>query len=116
MFQLSEMPGIRASFARREGSGVSYQLLQVVLYRVRVNHNADGHQGVESKVKYLVAEKWDNPGGTQLKQTQGLPLQQALLVTQTRRRDTRVYLVSAICCHPTYQYHEQRDGGGDAHV
>lgn len=47
---------------------VSHQLLQVILYRVRVNHNADGDQGVESKVKYLVAEKWDDPGGTQLKQ------------------------------------------------
>lgn len=47
---------------------VSYQLLQVVLYGVWVNHNADSDQGVESKVKYLVAEKWDDPGGTQLKQ------------------------------------------------
>lgn len=47
---------------------VSYQLLQVILYRVRVNHNADSDQGVESKVKYLVAEEWDDPGGTQLKQ------------------------------------------------
>lgn len=60
--QASEHPSLTES-------GVSYQLLQVVLYCVRVNHNADGHQGVESKVKYLVAEKWDNPGGTQLKQT-----------------------------------------------
>lgn len=49
-------------------NGPSYQLLQVVLYRVRVNHDADGHQRVEGKVKYLVAEKWDNPGRTQLKQ------------------------------------------------
>lgn len=48
--------------------GVSYQLLQVILYGVGVHHDADGHQGVESKVKYLVAEKWDNPGSTQLKQ------------------------------------------------
>lgn len=47
----------------------SYQLLQVILNGVGVNHDADGHQGVESKVKYLVAEKWDNPGGTQLKET-----------------------------------------------
>lgn len=49
--------------------GVSYQLLQVVLDGVGVNHDADGHQGVESKVKDLVAEKWDNPGSAQLKQT-----------------------------------------------
>lgn len=47
---------------------VSYQLLQVILYCVGVNHNADGDQGVESKVKYLVAEKWDDPGSAQLKQ------------------------------------------------
>lgn len=47
---------------------ISHQLLQVILYRVWVNHNADSDQGVESKVKYLVAEKWDDPGGTQLKQ------------------------------------------------
>lgn len=46
----------------------SYQLLQVVLYRVWVNHNADSNQSIESKVKYLVAEKWDDPGSTQLKQ------------------------------------------------
>lgn len=45
---------------------VSYQLLQVILYCVGVNHNADGNQGVESKVKYLVAEKWDDPGSAQL--------------------------------------------------
>lgn len=48
--------------------GVSYQLLQVVLDGVGVNHDADGHQGVESKVEYLVAEKWDDPGSTQLKE------------------------------------------------
>lgn len=47
---------------------VSYQLLQIILYCVRVNHNADSDQGIESKVKYLVAEEWDDPGGTQLKQ------------------------------------------------
>lgn len=46
---------------------VPYQLLQVVLYRVWVNHNADSDQGVESKVKYLVAEERDDPGSTQLK-------------------------------------------------
>lgn len=49
-------------------NGVSYQLLQVILDGVGVNHNADNHQGVESKVKDLVAEKWDNPGSAQLKQ------------------------------------------------
>lgn len=47
---------------------VSYQLLQVVLDGVGVNHDADSHQRVESKVKYLVAEEGDDPGGTQLKQ------------------------------------------------
>lgn len=45
----------------------SYQLLQVVLDGVGVNHDADGHQGVQSKVKDLVAEKRDDPGSTQLK-------------------------------------------------
>lgn len=53
---------------KRKKLEVSHQLLQVILYGVGVNHNADGYQGVESKVKYLVAEKWDDPGGTQLKQ------------------------------------------------
>lgn len=53
---------------RSETLRVSHQLLQVILDRVWVNHNADGNQGVESKVKYLVAEKWNDPGSTQLKQ------------------------------------------------
>lgn len=53
---------------KRKTLKVSYQLLQVILYRVWVNHDADSDQSVESKVKYLVAEKWDDPGGTQLKQ------------------------------------------------
>lgn len=49
--------------------GRSYQLLQVILDGVGVNHDADGHQGVESKVKYLIAEKRDDPGSTQLEHT-----------------------------------------------
>lgn len=53
---------------RRRALEVSYQLLQVILYGVWVDHNADSNQGVESKVKYLVAEEWDDPSGTQLKQ------------------------------------------------
>lgn len=52
---------------KRKTLEVSYQLLQVVLYCVWVNHDANSNQGVESKVKYLVAEKWDDPGSTQLK-------------------------------------------------
>lgn len=50
----------------------SYQLLQVILDGVGVNHDADGHQGVESKVKYLIAEKRDDPGSTQLEHTHTL--------------------------------------------
>lgn len=50
------------------GEQLSYQLLQVILDGVWVNHNADSNQGVESKVKYLVAEERDDPSGTQLKQ------------------------------------------------
>lgn len=55
--------------------GLSYQLLQVILDGVGVNHDADGHQRVESKVKYLVAEKRDNPGRTQLEQMWTVPFQ-----------------------------------------
>lgn len=46
-----------------------HQLLQVILDGVGVDNDADGHQGVESKVKDLVAEKGDDPGSTQLKHT-----------------------------------------------
>lgn len=62
---LSDIPDITL---KRKTLRVSHQLLQVILYRVWVNHNADSDQGVESKVKYLVAEKWDDPGSTQLKE------------------------------------------------
>lgn len=47
----------------------SHQLLQVVLNGVGVNHNAHSDECVESKVKNLVAEKGDDPGRTQLKQS-----------------------------------------------
>ena len=36
-------------------------MLKVILNGVRVNHNTYCHQGVESKVKDLVAEKWNDP-------------------------------------------------------
>lgn len=49
------------------GRGFSHQLLQVVLDRVRVHHDADGHQRVERKIEYLVAEERDDPSGAQLK-------------------------------------------------
>ena len=44
------------------------QLLEVILDRVWIDYDAHSHQGVECKVKYLVAEEGDDPGGMQLNQ------------------------------------------------
>lgn len=52
---------------RAKTPAVSHQLLQVVLDCVWVNHDADSHQRVESKVKDLVAEEGDDPCSAQLR-------------------------------------------------
>lgn len=43
-----------------QGNG-SYQLLEVVLHRIGVNHHTNGYQCVKGKVEDLVAEEWDDP-------------------------------------------------------
>lgn len=43
------------------------QLLQVVPDPGKVSERTDGHQAAQSKVKQLVAEKWDEPSITVLK-------------------------------------------------
>lgn len=47
------------------------QLVQVVLDPRQVGERADGHQAAQSKVKQLVAEEWDEPAITVLRETGG---------------------------------------------
>ena len=46
-------------------------MVQVVLDPGKVGERTDGHQAAQSKVKQLVAEKWDEPAITMLRETSG---------------------------------------------
>lgn len=115
---------------RAKTPAVSHQLLQVVLDCVWVNHDADSHQRVESKVKDLVAEEGDDPCSAQLRQVKDqhtshyrvlrvinqrnvLPLnpfsRSSEFYNEAEHEGFFFYLVCAVCGHPTYKDHQQGD-------
>ena len=66
------------------------QLSYVLLDGVWINRYGDRNQGVQGKIKDLVAEEWDDPG--------------------------RVLLVCSVRSHDTDKDHENRNRDGNAHV
>ena len=69
---------------------VTYQLSYVFLDGVWINKYGDRNQGVEGKIKDLVAEEWDDPACA--------------------------LLVCAVRSHGTDKDHENRNRDGNAHV
>ena len=104
-----------------------YQLLEVVLDCVGVNHHTNGYQGVKGKVKDLVAEEGNDPSGMLLKNENrnnlkcvlGIWMQQwfwIILYYWCLCVCAFPYLVSTIGCHTTYKDHDQGNGCGYTHV
>lgn len=78
-----------ASPEKRSSIGTTtYQLPYVFLNGVRVNKHSDCNQGVESKIKDLVTEEWDDPGSMLL----------------NIREDTVLMLIGSILQNTTFSF------------
>lgn len=71
----------------------TYQLPYVFLNGVRVNEHSDCNQGVESKIKDLVTEEWDDPGSMLLNIREDIVL---MLIGSTLQNATFFFLIQRI--------------------